>query len=124
MSAFAVALASLHADPNLSVSCSWAYGWGRDAPRTLVLDLVTGAGSLSIDDVPVRGVRWQPQEASFGGPQLGAVTSRQRLDVAVAALPAEVQRGDLVVIGAQTFGVEMAERDIEALTWRLTLGKP
>jgi hypothetical protein len=124
MSAFANALAALHQDPNLSVACSWAYGWSRDAPRTLVADLVAGTYSLSIEPVALRGVRWQPQEQTFGGPSLGAVTSRQRLDIAAADLPADVMRGDLVGIGAESYAVEMPERDVEALTWRCTLGKP
>lgn len=124
MSAFATALAALHRDANLSVACTWAHGWGRDTPRTLRADLVAGTFTLSIEPLALRGVRWQPQEAMLGGPQLGAVTSRQRLDLAAADLPADAQRGDLVGIGAESYGVEMAERDVEALTWRLTLGKP
>jgi hypothetical protein len=125
MSAFTRALSALHADANLSVACTWAPGWGRDAARALVADLVAGTVSLSIDGTAVRGVRAQPQDAAFGaGGGLGAITPRETLDLAIADLPAVAMRDDLAVIGAESFIVERVERDVEALTWRLTLGEP
>lgn len=122
MSAFAAALAALHRDPNISVECSWAPGWERSGSRGLVADLVVGTVSLVAYPAPLRGVRSQPIDAGFASPGgNGAVTARQTLDVAQADLSAAPMRNDLVVIGAENFTVEKAERDLEALSWRLTL---
>jgi hypothetical protein len=123
MSAFARALASLHADPNLSVACGWAYGWDRAAPRTLVADLELLTVTLSIEPVAVRGIRGEPIDrtgALIGG---GGVAPRDTLDIPVASLPADVMRRDLITIGGESYTVETPERDIEALTWRLILAK-
>lgn len=123
MSAFADALAALHADLNLSVACEWAYGWDRDAARTLELDLELLTGTLSIDTVAVRGILGAPIDrtgALLGG---GGVAPRDMLDIPAASLPADAMRRDLIVIGAASYTVETPERDMEALTWRLILAK-
>jgi lysophospholipase L1-like esterase len=105
MNAFARALAALHRDPNLSVACTWTA-----APEWLPL------GSISL-----RGIESQPAERAFGDGGLGAITGRRFLDVAVADVPGRVRRGDTITIGADVLTVEVAELDIEGITWRLTL---
>lgn len=102
MSAFSAALAALHRDPNLSVACTY-----------------TQAGT----PYAARGVRGQPVEPTFGASGGGSITPRQQLDIAIVDLPVEAKRGDLVAIGAQSFVVQTVERDVEALTWRLTLSE-
>lgn len=105
MSVFSDAVAALHADPDLSVACTWTAGPEQDP-----------AGPVAF-----RGVQSQPLEPAFGGGSLGAVTPRRWLDVAVADLPAAPARGDAVTIEGEAFAVETAELDPEGVTWRLTL---
>ncbi len=120
MSAFARALAALHRDANLSVACTWYPGWDRDEQRAFVLDNELADYIASVTGTAVRGIRSQEQAPAFGAGSLGGIAGREFLDVAVADLPA-VKRGDFIVIGGSTYRVETTERDIEALTWRLTL---
>lgn len=122
MSAFATALASLHADANLSVACTWYPGWGRDQVMALEPAPDVAAYLLTVTGTALRGIRSQEQAQSFGAGVVGGVAEREFLDVAIADL-ADMRRGDLIVIGAGAFLVETVERDNEALTWRLTLSE-
>lgn len=122
MTAFARALAALHRDGNLSVACTWYPGWDRDEQRAFVLDNEVADYLASVTGTAVRGIRSQEQAPAFGAGSLGAIAGREFLDVAVADLPA-AKRGDFIVIGGAIFKIEAAERDIEALTWRLTLSE-
>lgn len=122
MSAFSAAVATLHADTNLSIACTWSYGWDRAAGRTLALDFEAETYALEAAAVSLRGIQAQPEQPTFGA-QRGAVVPRRELDLAAADLPARAMRGDLITIGADAFVVEIAELDIEGVTWRLTLSE-
>lgn len=104
MSAFARAAAALHRDQNLRVSCVWV-------PR---------GGNAEADGVACHGILSAPIAQAFGAGTIGGVAQQLSIDILVADVPSIV-RGDRVVIGADTRKVEAAERDVEGLTWRLTL---
>lgn len=123
MSAFARALAALHRDVNLSAECAWHAGWARDAVRALAIDMEAGTYALSSEGTLARGIRSQEVAPAFGAGGVGGMTGREFIDIAVADLPDAVQRDDIVTIGADVFMVEAAERDAEALTWRITLSE-
>jgi hypothetical protein len=121
VTAFAAAVAALHRDPNLSVACIWAPGWGRAWPRGMALDLDAGTATLSVDTVGLRVIDAAPVEGGLGLGQPGVIAGRRNIDLAAADLPGEAMRDDLLTIGADTFRVETAEMDVEGLTWRLML---
>jgi hypothetical protein len=101
MSAFAAALATLHADPNMAEA-----GQYRRPPWPWA---------------PARIIRTAPNAdmGGLGGP--GARAGYLYADVPVAALAYTPQRGDEVKLGAVVYTVEDAERDTLGLSWRLTL---
>lgn len=106
MNAFARALAALHRDLNLSVECTW----------------VPAGGDLETDGVTVRGVLAMPVDQAFGAGPLAAMAERLRIDVLVADV-ATIVRNDRLWIDGASRRIEQVERDIEGLTWRLTLSK-
>lgn len=123
MTAFARAVAALHRDANLSVACEWYPGWDRDASRALAVDFEAEEYSLSTEGTAVRGIRSQEVAPTFGPGNLGGMAGREYLDLAITDLPADVTRGDTIQIGVATITVEAVERDVEALTWRITLSE-
>ncbi len=101
MTAFAVARATLHADPNMAEPASYRrppWPWAS-----------------------ARIIRTAPNEimGGLGGP--GARAGYLYADVLTAALAYTPQRGDEVKLGATVYTVEDAERDTLGLSWRLTL---
>jgi hypothetical protein len=106
MSAFAGAMAALHADPNI----------GRDAQYR------RSPG----DWVAIRVVRSAPDDLlpGLGGGARGragslSVTVTADALAAIGALPP--QRGDEVLLAGVTYRVEDSEADVLGVTWRLTL---
>lgn len=101
MTAFATALATLHADPNMAEAASY-----RRPPWPWA---------------PARIIRTSPNEilGGLGGP--GARAGYLYADVLTAALTYTPQRGDEVKMGAIVYTVEDAERDALGLSYRLTL---
>jgi hypothetical protein len=101
MSAFAAALAALHADPNMAEA-----GYYRRPPWPWA---------------PTRIVRTAPNDvmASLGSP--GARAGSLSVDVLAAALTTTPQRGDELKLGTIVYTVEDSERDTLGLSWRLTL---
>lgn len=97
MNAFAAALATLLADPNLGVEAQWQRG--ADPPLAL------------------RVLRAAPDQVvtSFG---VGAITATDILSVPVAVLP-DIQPGDRFWIGGDTLTVQSALRDAGGIAWRL-----
>ncbi len=122
MSAFAQALAALHSDPNLSIACTWYPAWDREEQRSFVLEGELAAYLSSVTGTPVRGIRSQEEAVAFAPGSLGGITEREFLDILIADLPA-VKRGDFFDLGGAIFRVESVARDVEALTWRLTLSE-
>jgi len=96
MSAFASAMAALHADTNMGADAQF-----RRPPLAWV---------------PVRILLSQPTE-TFGTARAGTVHA----DVLVSALTDTPQRGDELRVLTTTYAVEAAERDALGLSWRLTL---
>jgi hypothetical protein len=102
MNAFDRALASLHRDGNLSVACTWQRASG--------------------DPVAFSGIRSAPVDQAFGQAQIGGVAEQLLIDVPVADV-ADIARGDIITMAGATHKVETVRRDIEGLTWHLTLAK-
>jgi hypothetical protein len=99
MTAFATMLATLHADANLGTAASFRrppYAW--QACRVILSS---------------------PTDA-LGNVRAGTVTA----DIRAADITDTPQRGDELRIGATVYTVEDAERDVLALSWRLTLSSP
>lgn len=100
MSAFATALAAIHADPNMSTDAEY------QAP---------GGGAW----VPVRIVRSSPADRLAAAGALGARAVAREAWVRTADLvPA---RGGKLRIGADTFRIEVAEPDDLGLSYRCDL---
>ena len=99
MTAFSVALATLHADANLATAAQY-----RHPPGTWQ---------------SVRVILSQPID-SLGVTIAGTVQA----DIPASAVTTTPQRGDELRIGARTYTVETAERDALGLSWRLQLSSP
>ena len=99
MNAFAIALATLHADANMGIAASY-----RRPP-------------FAWQDVRV--IRSQASDA-FGNARAGA----HQVDVIASEISDIPQRGDEIRIGDTTHTVEDAEQDVMQLSWRLTLSQP
>ena len=99
MTAFATALATLHADPNMGTAAEFRrppYIWSS-----------------------VRVILGQPTDA-FGN----VVAGSMQADIRAADVTDPPAKGDELRIGAAVYTVEMATRDDLALSWRLTLSEP
>lgn len=99
MGAFDDAIEDLHADEDLSVAASF-----RHPPYT-----------------------WQACRVILSQPTdiTGAARSRTLMaELRAGAITDTPQRGDELRIGATTYTVEDAERDVQALSWKLTLSEP
>lgn len=123
MSAFARAIATLHADSDLSTPCGWYWAWNRPAPRGIEVDFQADEATMSVDLLALRGVETRPSSLAFGTGPLNSVAPQRALDIAIADVPVDVEYADLVGIGADLFTVESPEVDVECLTWRLTLSE-
>lgn len=97
MSAFAAALATLVADPNLGVEALWQRG--DDPPLAL------------------RVLRAAPDQV-VSAFSVGAITATDILSVPVAVLP-DIQPGDRFWIGGDILTVQSALRDASGTAWRL-----
>jgi hypothetical protein len=97
VNAFAAALATLVADPNLGMEAQWQRG--DDPPLAL------------------RVLRAAPDQVvtSFG---VGAITATDVLSVPVAVLP-DIQPGDRFLISGDTLTVQSALRDASGTAWRI-----
>jgi len=97
MNAFAAALATLLADPNLGVEALWQRG---DEPP-----------------VALRVLRASPDQvlSSFS---VGAITATDMLSVPVAVLP-DIQAGDRFQVGDDSLTVQSALRDATGIAWRI-----
>jgi len=106
-SAFAAALATLHADPNLGTDAEWrAAAGGAWRPVRVLL-------SAPVDDV-----------ASLGGPGGRAQALEATLRAAELA-PDTPRRGDLLrrLSPPETWKVEEVDPDPLGLSWRLSLAR-
>jgi hypothetical protein len=104
VTAFATALGTLHADPNMSIAALY-----RRPPGVWTA---------------LRVIRSQPSD-QLGG--LGAVSARAgqlQVDILAADLTDEPARLDEIKIGADVYRVEDTDRDVDALSWRLSLSGP
>lgn len=99
MTVFATALARLHADANMGVAAYF-----RRPPYTWQ---------------SVRVILSQPTDIT-GAIRAGTLTAELR----AAATTDTPQRGDEVRIDGTTYAVEDAERDVQGLSWKLTLSQP
>lgn len=99
MTAFATALATLHADTNISTAATY-----RQPPYTWQ---------------SVRVILSQPVDA-LGG----TVAGTMQADIQASAVTYPPQHGDELVVGATTYTVQTAERDVLGLSWRLQLSSP
>ena len=99
MTVFATALTTLHRDPNMAVEASF-----RRPPYTWQT---------------VRAILSQPTD-QFGATRAGTLVA-EILAGAVTVTPA---RGDELRIGATVHTVEDTERDVQGLSWKLTLSQP
>jgi hypothetical protein len=99
MTAFAAALRTLHADANMGTAASF-----RRPPYTWQA---------------CRVILSQPTDIT-GTARAGSLQAEIRAE----AITDEPQRGDELRIGADTYTVEDTERDVLALSWRLTLSSP
>jgi hypothetical protein len=105
--AFAAALATLHADPNMATDAEWrAAGGGTWRPVRVLL-------SAPADDV-----------AGLGGPGARAGALEATLRAAELA-PDTPRRGDLLrrLLPPETWKVEEVEPDPLGLSWRLSLAR-
>ena len=105
--AFATALATLHADPNMATDAEWlAAGGGAWRPVRILLSAPT-------DDV-----------AGLGGPGARAGALEARLRAAELA-PDTPRRGDLLrrLSPPETWKVEEVDPDPLGLSWRLSLAR-
>ena len=104
MTAFAAAMATLLADPNMGSDAEWqaAAGGAWQPVRALLsapADLVPGLGSASGRAIAL--------QATLRG----------------ADLPQQPRRGDLLRWAGTSYRVETAEPDALGLTWRLGLAR-
>jgi hypothetical protein len=104
MSAFAAALAAVHADTNFGVPADFRRPPGPWVPARVVLsrptDTIGGLGGL--------------------GTRAGSVAATI---LAGDITPLEPQRGDEVLLNGVTHRVDDAERDPLGLSWRLILAE-
>jgi hypothetical protein len=121
MSAFSRAVAVLHANADVSVACTWHPGWTRDAPRSVLLNLETETYTKSVEGLALRGVRAREKATVFSIAGSGTTAPRELLDIAIADVPAGVERGDLLIVEGSALEVEEADVDTEGVTWRITL---
>lgn len=99
MTVFASALATLHGDANMATAASY-----RHPPYT-----------------------WQSIRVILSTPTdaLGVtIAGTMQADLVAADVTDTPARGDELRIGATTYKVESAERDVLGLTWRLMLSSP
>ena len=96
MSAFARSLAALHADQNMGVAAQF-----RRPPYTWQA---------------CRVILSQPTEV-FGTARAGTLEA----EILAGAILDTPQRGDELMIAGTTYTIDAAERDVLALSWRLTL---
>ena len=96
MTAFAAALSTLHADPNMGEAAYF-----RRPPYTWQA---------------VRVIRSQPTDITGT-----VIAGRLHVDILAAEITDEPERDDEVRIGSTVYVVESAERDVLALSWRITL---
>jgi hypothetical protein len=99
VTAFAAALADLHADEDLSVAASF-----RRPPYTWQ---------------SCRVILSQPTDIT-GAARAGTVQA----DILAADITDEPQHGDELLVGAITYTIGDAERDPQALSWRCQLSIP
>ncbi len=105
MSAFAGALAALHADANMGVDAAFRRPPGDWIALRILL-------TRPADEVP-----------GFAGPGGRAGTVEATL-LAADCAPLSPARGDELRIGEVVHRVEAADPDALGLSWRLTLGAP
>ncbi len=99
MTAFATALATLHADPNMAVAAQYrrpSYTWQS-----------------------IRVIMSQPVDVTGA-----SVAGTLQAEILTADVADEPQRDDELRIGATTYTVESAEGDVMGLSWRVTLSSP
>lgn len=100
MTAFATALATLHADPNMAVAAQYrrpSYTWQS-----------------------IRVILSQPVDPVTGD----TIAVSRQADILTADVRDEPGRGDELRIGDVTYKVESAEGDVLGLSWRVTLSSP
>jgi hypothetical protein len=103
MSAFDLAAATLHADPNLSTAADYRRSPGAWAALRVLLS--------------------QPDEIAAGLGGIGARAGTLTAEVIGADTGLTPARGDELRIGATLYAVEEAQRDVLGITWRLTLSE-
>lgn len=96
MTAFATAMATLHADPNLGTPAQY-----RRPPFTWQT---------------CRVIRSQPVDG-FGN----AIAGSQQADILAADITEAPQNGDELRMDGVTYVIESAERDVLGLSWRCVL---
>jgi hypothetical protein len=99
MTAFDAALEDLHADEDFSVAASF-----RRPPYTWQA---------------CRVILSQPTDITGT-----AIAGKLEASIIASQIADQPQHGDELLVGAATYTVESAERDVLALSWRLTLSEP
>ncbi len=102
MSAFAAAMATLAADPNVGVDATWISA--------------SGGPSLAVRVVPVM----EEADAFAAAPMIG---ERVRARIAADALPGRPQRNDLIAFNDVGYKVESVQTDIRGASFVMTLVK-
>lgn len=100
MTAFATALATLHADPNMAVAAQYrrpSYTWQS-----------------------IRVIMSQPVDPVTGD----TIAGSRQADVLTADVRDDPGPGDELRVGDVTYKVESAEGDALGLSWRVTLSSP
>ncbi len=100
MTAFAVAMTTIAADPHVGVDATWISGNG-------------GAG-VAVRVVPSR----EEADAFASAPMKG---ERARARMAISALPGRPSRGDLLAFEGQGYKIETIEQDARGVSYLLTL---
>lgn len=108
---------------DFGVAATWAPGWTRDWPRTLVADLVAGTITLTTETTDLVVIQDDPTDraASFGG--TGTIARRDSIMLPAAALPASPMNADPVTVDGGAFAIGHAESDIDRRLWRAALVK-
>jgi hypothetical protein len=103
MSAFSAALATLHADPNMSAAATYSPKAGASAAVRIV---------------------WRPRGNTDYGPfEVRASVPAYQAEVLASALANDPVEGDLLRVDGVNYKVRKAERDGEQLTWLLDLDR-
>lgn len=100
MTAFAVAMATIAADPHIGVKATWISR--------------AGGPSLTVRVVPSR----EEADAFAAAPMKG---ERARARIAADALPGRPERGDLIAFEDQGYKVETVEVDARGVSYVMTL---